>query len=101
MYHLGLILRRRALEVRAQLFRSLGDLSRLRVLEALRDGPLSGRRRRGAGQTEPVEFLDAPGVPRGMRARALGTRGQVHELELADKRVLTLMEHAEDFKWGR
>lgn len=84
------------LATRAKLFRGLGDLSRLRVLEVLRDGPLSAGDIAGrAGLSQPnasmhLACLAECGLVRWER------RGKFMDYEIADKRVVKLLDEAED-----
>ena len=80
----------------AKLFRGFGDLSRLRVLDALRDGPLS------AG--EVVERTRLRQSNASMHLRCLAEcglvtwerRGKFMHYEIADKRVVKLLDQAEE-----
>jgi DNA-binding transcriptional ArsR family regulator len=80
----------------AKLFRGLGDLSRLRVLAALRDGPLS------AGEIVTRTGLSQPNAS--MHLKCLGECGLVRwerdgrfmHYEIADKRVVKLLDQSED-----
>ena len=89
-------MKRITLELRAKLFRGLGDLSRLRVLETLRDGPLSaGEIATRAGLTQSnasmhLACLAECGLVRWERL------GKFMHYEIADKRVVKLLDHAED-----
>ena len=89
-------MKRLPLELRAKLFRGLGDLSRLRVLEALRDGPLSAgdvavrARLSQSNASMHLACLAECGLVRWERD------GKFMNYELADKRVLKLLDHAED-----
>lgn len=84
------------MQLRAKLFRGLGDLSRLRVLEALRDGPLS------AGEIVTRTDLSQPNASMHLACLAecgLVTwerQGRFVRYELADKRVVKLLDEAED-----
>ena len=86
----------KGLQLRAKLFRGLGDLSRLRVLEALRDGPLS------AGEVVGRTGLSQPNTS--MHLACLAECGLVTwerdgkfvHYEIADKRVVKLLDQAED-----
>ena len=81
-------------EVRAKLFRGLGDPSRLRVLEALRDGPLS------VGEVVQRTGLSQPNAS--MHLGCLAECGLVTwerlgkfvHYEIADKRVVKLLDQA-------
>lgn len=85
-----------ALKLRAKLFRGLADFSRLRVLETLRDGPLT------AGEIAMRAKLSQPNTS--MHLACLAECGLVRwerdgkfmNYEIADKRVLKLLDHAED-----
>jgi DNA-binding transcriptional ArsR family regulator len=87
---------KRILDVTAKLFRGLGDLSRLRVLAALRDGPLS------AGEIVARTGLSQPNTS--MHLKCLGQCGLVRwerdgrfvHYEIADKRVVTLLDQGEE-----
>jgi DNA-binding transcriptional ArsR family regulator len=84
------------LQVRAKLFRGLGDVSRLRVLEALRDGPLSaGEIVRRTGLSQPntsmhLACLAECGLVTWER------QGKFVRYEIADKRVVALLDQAEN-----
>ena len=83
-------------QLRAKLFRGLGDSSRLRVLEALRDGPLS------AGEIVARTGLSQPNAS--MHLKCLGECGLVTweregkfvYYEIADKRAVKLLDEAEE-----
>jgi DNA-binding transcriptional ArsR family regulator len=83
-------------QLRAKLFRGLGDVSRLRVLEALRDGSLS------AGEIVTRTGLSQPNASMHLACLAecgLVTwerRGKFVHYELADSRVVKLLDQAED-----
>jgi DNA-binding transcriptional ArsR family regulator len=80
----------------AKLFRGLGDLSRLRVLAALRDGPLS------AGEIATRTGLSQPNAS--MHLKCLGECGLVTwerdgkfvHYQIADKRVVKLLDQGEE-----
>jgi DNA-binding transcriptional ArsR family regulator len=80
----------------AKLFRGLGDRSRLRVLAALRDGPLT------AGEVVARTGLSQPNAS--MHLKCLGECGLVTwerdgrfvHYEIADKRVLKLLDQGEE-----
>ena len=80
----------------AKLFRSLGDESRLQVMEALRDGPVSAAevvRRTGLSQSNTSMHLAC------LAECGLVTwerRGKFVYYEIADKRAVKLLDHAED-----
>lgn len=80
----------------AKLFRGFGDLSRLRVLDALRDGPLS------AGEVVERAALSQPNTSMHLGCLAecgLVTwerRGKFVHYEIADKRVVKLLDQAEE-----
>lgn len=80
----------------AKLFRGFSDLSRLRVLDALRDGPLS------AGEVVTRTGLSQPNASMHLRCLAqcgLVTwerRGKYVHYEIADKQVVKLLDQAED-----
>ena len=84
------------MQLRAKLFRGLADLSRLRVLETLRDGPLS------AGEIVSRTRLSQPNASMHLACLAecgLVTRerqGKFVHYEIADKRVVKLLDQAED-----
>ncbi len=88
--------RRPLLGLTAKLFRGLGDLSRLRVLAALRDGPLS------AGEIVARTGLSQPNTS--MHLKCLGECGLVTwerdgrfvRYEIADKRVVKLLDQGEE-----
>ena len=81
-------------EVRAKLFRGLGDPSRLRVLEALRDAPLSvGEVVQRTGLSQPnasmhLGCLAECGLVTWQRL------GKFVHYEIADKRVVKLLDQA-------
>ncbi len=89
-------MKKNAVRLRAKLFRGLGDVSRLRVLEALRDGPLS------AGAVVGRTGLSQPNTS--MHLACLAECGLVTwerdgkfvYYEIADKRVLQLLDQAEE-----
>lgn len=89
-------MKRRDTQLRAQLFRGLGDVSRLRVLEALRDGPLS------AGEVVARTGLSQPNTSMHLACLAecgLVTwerEGKFVYYEIADKRVVKLLDQAEE-----
>lgn len=84
------------MRLRAKLFRGFGDLSRLRVLETLRDGPLS------AGEIVIRTGLSQPNASNHLACLAecgLVTwerQGKFVHYEIADKRVMRLLDQAED-----
>jgi DNA-binding transcriptional ArsR family regulator len=84
------------MQLRAKLFRGLADLSRLRVLETLRDGPLS------AGEIVSRTRLSQPNASMHLACLAecgVVTRerqGKFVHYEIADKRVVKLLDQAED-----
>ena len=84
------------MQLRAKLFRGLADLSRLRVLETLRDGPLS------AGEIVSRTRLSQPNASMHLACLAecgLVTRerqGKFVHYEIADKRVVKLLDQAEE-----
>lgn len=88
------------LTLRAKLFRGLADPSRLAVLEALRDGPLPvGRVVTRTGLSQPnvsmhLACLAECGLVRWQR------RGKFVDYEIADKRVVRLLDQAEDLLLG-
>ena len=83
-------------EVTAKLFRGFGDVSRLRVLEALRDSPLS------VGAIVSRTGLSQPNASMHLACLAdcgLVTkerRGKFVDYAIADKRVLRLLEDVEE-----
>lgn len=87
---------RTSLALAAKLFRGLGDLSRLRVLTALRDGPLS------AGEIVTRTGLSQPNTS--MHLKCLGECGLVTwerdgrfmHYQIADKRVVKLLDQGEE-----
>ena len=87
---------RRSLALTAKLFRGLGDLSRLRVLATLRDGPLS------AGEIVTRTKLSQPNAS--MHLKCLGEcglvtwerQGKFVYYEIADKRAVKLLDQAEE-----
>ena len=89
-------MKRSSLTLRAKLCRGLGDLSRLRVLHALRDGPLSAgqvavRARSTQSNTSMhLACLAECGLVRWER------RGKFMDSEIADKRVVRLLDDAEE-----
>lgn len=80
----------------SKLFRGFGDLSRLRVLDALRDGPLS------AGEVVARTRLSQPKASMHLRCLAecgLVTwerRGRFVHYAIADKGVVKLLDQAEE-----
>jgi DNA-binding transcriptional ArsR family regulator len=84
------------LDVTAKLFRGLGDLSRLRVLAALRDGPLTaGEIVTRTGLSQPntsnhLKCLGECGLVRWQRG------GRFVHYEIADKRVVKLLDQCEE-----
>lgn len=84
------------MQLRAKLFRGLGDVSRLRVLEVLRDGPLS------AGEIVARTGLSQPNASMHLACLAecgLATwerEGKFVLYEIADKRVTKLLDQAEE-----
>ena len=89
-----------SVSLRAKLFRGLADPSRLGVLEALRDGPLPVSlvvTRTGLSQPSVsmhLACLAECGLVRWQR------RGRFVEYEIADKRVIRLLDQAEDLLLG-
>ena len=89
-------MKRRGMQLHAKLFRGLGDLSRLRVLEALRDGALS------AGEIVSRTGLSQPNASMHLACLAecgLVTwerQGKFVHYEIADKRVVKLLDQAEE-----
>jgi DNA-binding transcriptional ArsR family regulator len=87
---------RQTLELRAKLFRGLADHSRLRVLEALRGGPLSAgdaairAKLSQSNASMHLACLAECGLVRWERD------GKFMHYEIADKRVLKLLDEAED-----
>jgi DNA-binding transcriptional ArsR family regulator len=85
-----------ALGVRAKLFRGLGDLSRLQVLEALRDAPLS------AGEIVTRTGLSQPNASMHLACLAecglvvWERRGRHVHYALADERVMKLLDQADE-----
>ena len=85
-----------AIETCAKMFRGLADLSRLRVLEVLRDGPLS------AGEIAVRAKLSQPNASMHLACLAecglvrWDRQGKFMNYELADKRVLKLLDQAEE-----
>ena len=85
-----------ALELRAQLFRGLGDLSRLRVLYVLADGSLN------AGEVAVRARLSQPNASMHLACLAecglvrWERRGKFMHYEIADKRVVKLLDQAEE-----
>jgi DNA-binding transcriptional ArsR family regulator len=85
-----------SLALAAKLFRGLGDSSRLRVLAALRDGPLS------AGEIVTRTGLSQPNAS--MHLKCLGECGLVTwerdgrfmRYEIAHKRVVKLLDQSEE-----
>lgn len=82
-------------ELVAKLFRGFGDASRLRVLEALRDGPLHvGAVVARTGLSQPnISMHLACLVECGLAARE--RQGRFVEYRLADKRAARLLDEAE------
>ena len=89
-------MKRSKLEIRAKLFRGLGDDSRLRVLEVLRDGPPSaGEIATRAELSQPNASMHLPCLAEcGLVRRE--RQGKFTNYEIADKRVVKLLDHAED-----
>ena len=89
-------MKRPRLELQAKLFRGLSDLSRLQVLQVLRDGPLSaGDIAVRAGLTQSnasmhLACLAECGLVRWERD------GKFMNYEIADKRVMKLLDEAEE-----
>ena len=89
-------MRQKDIELRAKLFRGLADPSRLGVLEALRDGPLSaGEIVRRTGLSQPnasmhLGCLAECGLVTWQR------EGKFVYYEIADKRAVKLLDQAED-----
>jgi DNA-binding transcriptional ArsR family regulator len=85
-----------ALGTQAKLFRSLGDLSRLRVLDALRDGPCC------VGEVVTRTGLGQPNVSMHLACLAdcgLVTKerqGRFVYYDIADKRVVRVLDEAEE-----
>jgi ArsR family transcriptional regulator, cadmium/lead-responsive transcriptional repressor len=87
---------RQRLDLTAKLFRGLGDRSRLRVLTALRDGPLS------AGEVVARTGLSQPNAS--MHLKCLGECGLVTwerdgkfvHYQIADKQVVKLLDQGEE-----
>lgn len=83
-------------QVRAKLFRGLSDLSRLRVLDVLRDGPLSvGMIATRAQLSQPntsmhLACLAECGLVRRER------RGKFMHYEIVGKRVVKLLDQADE-----
>ena len=83
------------MQLQAKLFRGLADLSRLRVLVALRDGPLS------AGEVVTRTRLSQPNASMHLRCLAecglviWERQGRFVHYELAARRVRKLLDHAE------
>jgi DNA-binding transcriptional ArsR family regulator len=86
----------RRTEVRVKLFRGLGDPSRLRVLEVLRDGPMS------AGQIALRARLSQPNASMHLACLAecglvrWERQGKFMSYALADKAVAKLLDQAEE-----
>jgi DNA-binding transcriptional ArsR family regulator len=84
------------IQLRAKLFRGLGDASRLGVLEALRDGPLS------AGEVVARTGLSQPNTSMHLACLAecgLVTwrrEGKFVYYQIADKRAVKLLDQAEE-----
>jgi DNA-binding transcriptional ArsR family regulator len=82
--------------LQAKLFRGLADPSRLGVLEALRDGPLP------VGEVVTRTGLSQPNVSMHLACLAecglvqWERRGKFVDYQLADKRVVRLLDQAED-----
>lgn len=89
-------MKRITLETRAKMFRGLADLSRLRVLEVLRDGRLS------AGEIAVRAKLSQPNASMHLACLAecglvrWEREGKFMNYEIADKRVLRLLDQAEE-----
>ena len=81
-------------KVRAKLFRGLGDPSRLRVLEALRAGPLSaGEVVRRTGLSQPNASMHL-GCLAECGLVTWERLGKFVHYEIADKRVVKLLDQA-------
>lgn len=86
----------RDLELRAKLLRGLGDPSRLRVLEALRDGPLS------AGEIVRRTGLSQPNASMHLYCLAdcglltWDRDGRFVYYRIADKQVVRLLDQVEE-----
>lgn len=86
----------RDLETRAKLFRGFGDVSRLRVLDALRDGRLC------AGDVVTRTGLSQPNASMHLACLAdcglvrWERQGRFVYYELADKRVQKVLDQAEE-----
>ena len=86
--------------LRAKLFRGLADPSRLAVLEALQDGPLP------VGEVVTRTRLSQPNVSMHLACLAecglvrWQRRGKFVDYEIADKRVVRLLDQAEDLLQG-
>lgn len=84
------------LELGAKLLRGLGDLSRLRVLEILRDGPLS------AGEIVRRTGLSQPNASMHLYCLAdcglvtWDRDGRFVYYRIADKRIVRLLDQVED-----
>lgn len=89
-----------SVSLRAKLFRGLADPSRLGVLEALRDGPLP------VGLVVTRTGLSQPSVSMHLACLAecglvqWQRRGRFVDYEIADKRVIRLLDQAEDLLLG-
>jgi ArsR family transcriptional regulator, cadmium/lead-responsive transcriptional repressor len=89
-----------SVSLRAKLFRGLADPSRLGVLEALRDGPLP------VGEVVTRTSLSQPSVSMHLACLAecglvrWQRRGRFVDYEIADKRVIRLLDQAEDLLLG-
>jgi len=88
-------MKRRGVQLRAKLFRGLGDVSRLRVLEALRDGPLSaGKVVRRTGLSQPNTSMHL-GCLAECGLVTWERQGKFVYYEIADKRAVKLLDQAE------
>src|SRR5262245_31376923 len=83
-----------SLALTAKLFRGLGDLSRLRVLATLRDGPVSaGEIVTRAGLSQPTASMH---LKWRVRPGDWEREGKFVYYEIADKRAVQLLDQAEE-----
>jgi DNA-binding transcriptional ArsR family regulator len=89
-------MRPRDLAIMAKLFRGFGDESRLAVLEALRDGPLTvGEIVARTGLSQPNTSMHLTCLAEcGLVTR--DRRGKFVDYEIADKRVVKVLDQADE-----
>ena len=88
-------MKRPGMQVRAKLFRGFGDLSRLRVLDALRDGPLSaGAIVTRTGLTQPNASMHLACLAK-CGLVTWERDGRFMHYQIADIRVVKLLDQGE------